>query len=63
MKAVDGKKKCGRCGDVKPVDAFNRAWGLADGYQGMCRDCQRDERRERMAKNRARNLAKAGDDV
>jgi hypothetical protein len=63
MKAVDGQKKCLRCHKVLPVSAFNRAYGLADGYQGMCRDCQREERRERTTKNRARNLAKAGTDV
>ncbi len=53
-----GERFCRRCGNWKPVDAFNwrlKALGLR---QYVCADCQREQQRRRYAKNpeRVRNI-------
>jgi hypothetical protein len=60
MKAVDGKKYCFGCKETKAVDEFNRNWGASDGYQGLCRFCQKLERMARADRNRAINKERAG---
>jgi transcription factor WhiB len=35
-----GRKRCGGCGDVKPVTEFKRFPRTADGYQGVCKPCR-----------------------
>lgn len=32
-------KKCNRCGEIKPVEKFNKNKTTRDGYQGCCRTC------------------------
>ena len=50
------EKTCSRCGEVRPLNAFNRYRKSQDGRQNYCRDCQRAYRQapERMAAERAR---------
>lgn len=66
--AVEKTKWCPACERHLAVDDFNRAWGAHDGRQVYCRTCHRDkyharkaeQRKEYAARNRARNLAEAG---
>ena len=50
------EKTCSRCGEIRPLDAFNRYRHSQDGRQNYCRDCQRAYRQapERMAAERER---------
>lgn len=32
-------KRCSRCGESKPLEAFNKSSKHKDGRQGYCRDC------------------------
>lgn len=32
-------KKCNRCGEIKPIEDFNKNKATRDGYQGCCRIC------------------------
>jgi hypothetical protein len=52
MFAMD--KRCGRCGRLLPVDAFNRA---GEGRQHWCRECFRDYFRARGARHIAQVVA------
>jgi hypothetical protein len=40
MLAVDGKKRCPRCGITKSVDEFHRCKTLKDGLALWCKPCQ-----------------------
>lgn len=33
-------KKCSKCGEVKPIEAFHRKSCSPDGLQSYCKDCQ-----------------------
>lgn len=37
--AAEGKKRCGRCGEVKPLDQFHRNRRNKDGTNNRCRPC------------------------
>jgi L-alanine-DL-glutamate epimerase-like enolase superfamily enzyme len=39
MKAIDGWKRCAKCDEVKPVEAFSRSRHAADNLQAYCRTC------------------------
>jgi hypothetical protein len=52
-------KRCNRCGDVKPLDAFYRAAGMKDGHRGDCIECNKQAHREWHRKNAAANVDKA----
>lgn len=61
------EKRCGRCAETLPVDAFNKDRSRANGLQSFCRECQkgnytRGENRqkalERSARYRAENPEK-----
>ena len=41
------KKKCGKCGKVKPIDGFAKDASTATGYRSACRECLNRDRRER----------------
>ena len=60
MKAIDGMKRCPKCGETMSVDKFARSYGANDGYQIYCKTCFREYTREyakaRRAANRARHL-------
>lgn len=43
-------KKCLWCGEVKPLDDFNRYQRNSDGHANVCRECDREaQRKRRMA--------------
>ena len=39
-------KKCNRCGEIKPIENFNKNKTTRDGYQGYCRICTAKYHRE-----------------
>lgn len=47
-------KRCSMCGEVKPLDAFNRNRRGALGLRSYCRACQREYQRVWHAANRDR---------
>jgi hypothetical protein len=47
-------KRCGRCGEAKPLTAFSRDSGRKDGLQKRCKACQSAH----FQANRDRNLAR-----
>ena len=49
-------KKCNRCGEVKPVDEFNKK--RKNGVQAYCKPCQNEYGREHYHKNREANAEK-----
>lgn len=49
-------KRCGTCGQMKPLTEFNRKSSRADGLQEVCRDCNRASSRAYYAKNRERHV-------
>jgi hypothetical protein len=61
------EKRCGRCGEMKPVDQFHR-WKRGDGFQPWCKACRKaydaaysrrtlGRRRERRAERRVEFVA------
>jgi hypothetical protein len=50
-------KRCGTCGETKPISEFNRKASRADGLQEVCRECNRDSSRRYYARNRAHHIA------
>lgn len=46
-------KTCTKCGQTKPIDAYNRNRGCRDGRNPRCRDCKRIDRKTEYAENRA----------
>jgi hypothetical protein len=55
----DGLRRCGRCGERKPLDDF--AWRRKERGQrhNMCRPCHSEYRREHYLANRRRYIDKA----
>ncbi len=54
---VNRPKRCSRCGNVKPADAFRvvpRKRATAIALYGKCRECERESTREQSIKNRER---------
>lgn len=37
-----GKKRCGRCGEVKSLSGFHHTITDSKGYQSECKDCQKE---------------------
>jgi 5-methylcytosine-specific restriction endonuclease McrA len=37
---IEGKKKCGRCGEIKPLDKFYRDKSRKDGLTPQCKACR-----------------------
>jgi len=33
------RKKCTKCGEIKPLSDFNKCWKAKDGHQWQCRVC------------------------
>lgn len=50
-------KRCKKCGEVKPIDEFHRAKGMADGHRNECKDCHRARMRVWYAENREQAIA------
>ena len=57
-----GEKRCCTCGEIKPLDEFNRLSKAKDGRQPRCRQCHKDwhaankERHNAMIHARTRRL-------
>jgi len=47
-------KRCGRCQQEKPVDAFGVVRSNPDGRRGVCKECFNGKRREWIARNHER---------
>jgi hypothetical protein len=45
-RVASGRKRCGRCQQVKPLDEFWRAPSQPDGHDGYCKACRRYKLRE-----------------
>ena len=56
-KTVRGLKRCSRCKQLLPKDAFTRQRSKPDGLQAFCRSCQAAYNREYRAKNLDRTAA------
>ena len=55
--AVDGLKKCNKCGHVKPVAEFSKNRRPPDGFCWKCKVCDRQRCRERYSANRGAYVA------
>jgi len=51
---MSSTKRCTKCGEVKPLDAFNRHQGKPLGRRSRCRACQREYDRAWRETNRDR---------
>ena len=52
MKAVDGLKRCSKCGDVKGVDNFYKNKKYSDGLWSSCKLCSKKQSSVYASKNR-----------
>ena len=52
VKVEEGFKRCGRCGEVKPISDFNKCKRKSDGLQNYCKDCQKEMYAEWYAHNK-----------
>jgi recombination endonuclease VII/cytochrome c554/c'-like protein len=50
-------KRCKKCGEVKPIDEFYRATGMADGHRSECKACHQKQRKRWYQANRAAAIA------
>lgn len=53
MRAVDGLKKCSKCGETKPVNQFNKHRRKIDGLALWCKPCMREYARRWYAQTPA----------
>ena len=56
----EGRKWCGGCSSVKPLDEFNRDTGKKDGRQSRCKACEYEGYKRRLAEDpeRVRRIAR-----
>lgn len=52
-------KRCSKCGELKPLDAFYKAKGTRDGLRGDCRDCFRARAKARYPLVREQAIERA----
>jgi hypothetical protein len=52
-------KKCGKCGEIKPLKDFHKNPTKKDGVQSMCKDCRKEYHRDHYLKNTNVYKAKA----
>jgi hypothetical protein len=50
-------KRCKKCGEVKPIDEFYRATGMADGHRSECKACHQRQRKQWYQANRVAAIA------
>lgn len=53
---MESEKRCPNCGEVKPLDGFNRNAGQPDGRQALCRPCHQAKTKAWRAANPERHL-------
>lgn len=58
MAVVDGKKRCSKCGEWKEVGEFNKKKSRSDGYNYLCKPCQKVENAEAYKRNFEKNKEK-----
>jgi hypothetical protein len=51
-------KRCKKCGEVKPLEDFYRASGMADGHRSDCKTCNLATKKVWYARNREAVIAK-----
>ena len=51
-------KKCKRCGETKPLDAFYAQKGCRDGRRPECKSCTSERRKNWYQQNREREIAR-----
>ena len=51
---VSGQKKCSKCGELKPLEAFGKTVGSNLGYISKCKDCSKQE--ALLPESKAKNL-------
>lgn len=56
---MEDRKRCAKCGEVKPTSDFAKHTGWRDGCHPYCRPCKREADRRSHAKHRAERNAKA----
>ena len=49
-------KRCPKCGQEKPLDAFGRNLSTASGRDSRCKSCEVTRSKDRRAHYRERNL-------
>jgi hypothetical protein len=52
-------RRCGRCGQLKPIDEFNWRRKERNQRDNMCRPCRADYKREHYLANKQRYVAQA----
>jgi hypothetical protein len=55
-----GKQRCGKCGELLPLDRFSPSRGTPTGREYWCRPCRREYRRALYFARRQWELAFAG---
>lgn len=48
---IEGQKTCSKCGEVKPLEGFNKKASGKDGRQSQCNACRKVANQERYAAN------------
>ena len=51
-------KRCGRCGETRPLTEFNRNSATRDGFQASCQTCMRQYQAQHYRQNRERHIAR-----
>lgn len=55
LDASSAEKQCNVCGEVKPLDAFNKHSSTRDRRDNRCKDCRRKDRESKREHIKARN--------
>jgi hypothetical protein len=55
------ERRCGRCGEAKPVDSFNWRRKAIGQRDNMCRPCRAEYHREHYVGNKAQYVANAAE--
>lgn len=56
MAIVEGFKKCGCCGEVKPISEFHRS-EKGDGYQYYCKACKGPQKSNNRKKTKRHGIS------
>lgn len=56
-KAFTEYKKCNHCGRELPLDNFYKKTSSPDGYQAICKMCQREKQKEYYRRNKQKESA------